>query len=178
MTGPVLLTPRLALRPCTLADVPALHALWIDPDVRRWLWDGMVIPEASARDVVEESLATFAARGFGQWVVNVREGGLLRGFAGLRPFGGADDVELLYALGPAHWGTGIATEAARAVLGHGFGTLALPRIAARADSPNAASVRVMERLGLRFEGERVVQGRPTMHYAIAREAWLAAPREG
>ena len=64
------------------------------------------------------------------------------------------------------------------MLGHGFGTLALPRIAARADSPNAASVRVMERLGLRFEGERVVQGRPTMHYAIAREAWLAAPREG
>ena len=36
----------------------------------------------------------------------------------------------------------------------------------------------MERLGLRFEGERVVQGRPTMHYAIAREEWLAAPREG
>ena len=174
MSGPVLLTPRLALRPCTLADVPALHALWQDPDVRRWLWDDVPIPEASARDVVQESLATFAARGFGQWVADARGDGALRGFAGLRAFGDDGDVELLYGLLPAHWGEGLATEAARAVLDHGLRTLALPRVAARADSPNAASVRVMRRLGLRFEGERQVQGRPTMHYAIAREEWLAA----
>jgi ribosomal-protein-alanine N-acetyltransferase len=174
VSDPVLLTPRLALQPCTLDDVPALHALWTDPDVRRWLWDDMLIPEASARDVVEESLVTFAARGFGQWIVRGREDGALRGFAGLRAFGGEGEVELLYGLAPAHWGEGVATEAARAVLDHGLRGLGLPRIAARADSPNAASVRVMVRLGLRFEGERLVQGRPTMHYAIGREEWLAA----
>jgi RimJ/RimL family protein N-acetyltransferase len=178
VNGPLLLTPRLALRPCTLADVPALHALWQDPDVRRWLWDDMLIPEASARDVVEESLATFAARGFGQWLASGRADGALRGFAGLRAFGGEGEVELLYGLAPAHWGEGLATEAAHAVLDHGLRTLALPRIAARADSPNAASVRVMQRLGLRFDGERLVQGRATMHYSIAREDWLARAAGG
>ena len=178
MSGALLSTPRLTLRPCSLDDVPALHALWIDPDVRRWLWDDLVIPEASARDVVEESLVTFAARGFGQWVASARDSGALVGFAGLRPLGDAGDVELLYALGPGYWGTGLATEAARAVLDHGFGSLALPRIAARADSPNTASVSVMKRLGLRFEGERLVQGRPTVHYAMAREEWLAAQGGG
>jgi RimJ/RimL family protein N-acetyltransferase len=169
----VLVTARLSLRPCTLADVPALHALWTDPEVRRFLWDDLLIPEASARDVVEESLATFAARGFGQWVVTEREDGALLGFAGLRPLGGAGEIELLYGLRPSHWGTGLATEAARAVLDHALRELALPRVAARADSPNAASVRVMERLGMRFEGERLVQGRQTMHYGIGRQDWLA-----
>jgi RimJ/RimL family protein N-acetyltransferase len=45
-------TPRLRLRPCTADDVPALHALWTDPDVRRHLWDGEVIsPERAAATV-------------------------------------------------------------------------------------------------------------------------------
>ena len=153
--------------------MPALHALWTDPEVRRWLWDDVVIPEASARDVVTESLASFAARGFGQWAIAAREGGALFGAVGLRGFDDGREIELLYALHPARWGAGLAGEAARAVLDHGFRSLGLPRIAARADTPNRASIRLLERLGLHFEGERLVQGRPTVHYGIAREAFLA-----
>ena len=77
---------------------------------------------------------------------------------------------------PSRWGHGFATEAARAVLDHGFCTLALPRIAARADTPNVESIRLMERLGMRFEEERPIDGRPTVHYALTREEWeLQAP---
>jgi ribosomal-protein-alanine N-acetyltransferase len=169
-----LLSERLALRPCRLEDVPALHALWTDPEVRRWLWDDVVIPEASARDVVRESLASFAERGFGQWAIADRDGGPLFGAVGLRALDGGRQVELLYALHPLRQGAGLASEAARAVLAHGFLTLSLPRIAARVDAPNRASVRLLERLGMHFEGERLVQGRPTLHYALARDAYLAA----
>jgi RimJ/RimL family protein N-acetyltransferase len=171
----ILRTRRLVLRPCRADDVAALHALWTDRDVRRWLWDDVVIPEASARDVVRESLATFAAHGFGQWVVAEREDAPLLGCAGLRPFDSGREIELLYALHPSRWGEGLATEAAHAVLEHGFRQLGLARLAARVDTPNRSSARVLERLGMRFEGERLVQGRPTLHYALAREAFLSPP---
>jgi RimJ/RimL family protein N-acetyltransferase len=161
-------TARLVLRPCTLDDVPALHALWTDPRVRRWLWDDVVIPEATAREVVRESLASFAAHGFGQWAIADREAGPLFGAVGLRRVEDGGEVELLYALAPARWGAGFAGEAARAVLEHGFGTLHLPRIAARTDTPNRASARLLERLGFHLEGEHPLQGRPTLHYGLER----------
>lgn len=169
---------RLLLSPCELADVPALHALWTDAQVRRWLWDDVVIPEAAARDVVRESLASFAERGFGQWALRDGEPGELFGAVGLRAFDEGREIELLYALHPSRWGAGLAAEAAAAVLDHAFRRLALPRIAARADAPNRASLRLLERLGMRCEGERPVQGRPTVHYAMEREAFLARVAPG
>jgi RimJ/RimL family protein N-acetyltransferase len=168
----VLRTPRLRLRPAAAADVDALHALWTDARVRRWLWDDLVIPRETAEQVVAASEASFAAAGYGQWVVEGVAGAGLVGFAGLRPIeGGAGppEIELLYGLAPPHWGRGYAAEASRAVLAHGFGRCGLARIAGRTDSPNRASARVLERLGMRFEGERDVAGRPTLNYALARE---------
>jgi RimJ/RimL family protein N-acetyltransferase len=162
-----LVTARLELRPCGPADVDALHALWTDPEVRRFLWDGEVIPRQRAAAAVADSAASFAREGFGQWVV--RRAGTPEpvGFCGLRRVD--DEVELLYGLWPAHQGLGLASEASRAVLRHGFGALGLARIVARTDPPNRASVRVMERLGMRFEWERVLHGLPTVQYALARE---------
>lgn len=164
-------TARLVLRPCTWDDLDALHALWTDAEVRRWLWDDVVIARERAAQVVEESLGSFDAHGFGIWVVRPRDGDEVIGFAGLRFVEGSDEIELLYGLAPAHWGTGLATEAGEAVLAHGFGPVGLPRIAARVDTPNHTSVRVLERLAMAFEGEKRVDGRPTLHYALAREAF-------
>jgi RimJ/RimL family protein N-acetyltransferase len=170
-----LATPRLRLRPCTPADVDALHALWTDPEVRRWLWDGVAIERAVAAGVVAASAGSFAAAGYGQWVVE--RAGALAGFAGLRAIEGGE-IELLFGLAPAHWGRGYATEASRAVLAHGFGACGLARIAGRTDAPNRASARVLERLGMRFEGERAVAGRPTLHYGLSREAFARASPGG
>lgn len=174
-----LATPRLRLRPCAPADVDALHALWVDAAVRRFLWDDVVIPRETAAEVVSASEASFAAAGYGQWVIERDDRGGLVGFAGLRPVdaaGAAPEIELLYGLAPAHWGRGYATEASRAVLAHGFGRCGLARILGRTDAPNRASARVLERLGMRFEGERSVEGRPTLHYALAREDFVKGAR--
>lgn len=165
-----LATPRLQLRPAAAHDVDTLLALWTDSEVRRWLWDDAVIARETAVEVVAASGASFEERGYGQWLVEPAGGRELVGFAGLRaivPDG--VEIELLYGLAPAHWGQGYATEASRAVLAHGFDHCGLARIAGRTDSPNRASARVLERLGMRFEGERLVAGRPTLHYALARE---------
>ena len=97
-------------------------------------------------------------------------------FAGLREIEATPDVEVLYGFTPAHWGNGFATEASRAVLAHGFQSAGLARIAGRTDTPNRASARVLERLGMRFEAEHIVNERPTLHYAIERETFDRARR--
>jgi ribosomal-protein-alanine N-acetyltransferase len=150
MNGPVLSTERLRLRPFAREDVDALHAHWTHPDVRRYLWDGRVISRDEAADVVEESIAGFAARRYGFWVIERAGVASLVGFAGLRPLPDSDELELYYGVERAHWGRGFATEASRAVLRYGFDVLALQRIYIRTDGPNAASVAVMQRLGARY----------------------------
>lgn len=148
MTAPVLQTARLRLRPFAAGDVDVLHAHWTDPDVRRYLWDGVVIPREQVVAVIEESASAFAARGFGFWVLEADA--TFVGFAGLRPLPDGDDVELYYGLAPAHWGRGYATEASRAVLRHGFDAVGLDPIYIRTDGPNVASVAVMRRLGAEY----------------------------
>ncbi len=154
-------TQRLVLAPATLADVDDLHRLWTDARVRRYLWDDRSIDRHTAEDQVRASLESFACRGFGLWVVRLRgDAATLAGFCGLRELGEPPhpEVELLYGLAPTHWGRSYATEASRAVLAYAFERLALPRIVAGADPPNAASLRVMRRLGMHPVGRRTVDG--------------------
>jgi RimJ/RimL family protein N-acetyltransferase len=156
-------TPRLRLTPCALEDVEFLHRLWTDAAVRRFLWDDRVIARDEAAAVVEAGIESFGQHGFGMWVVHAEAP---IGFCGLRHFGEPpENVEILYGLLPAYWGRGLATEAARAVMRAGFDR-GLPRIFAGADPPNVASIQVMERLGMRFDAIRVIDGRDATYYAI------------
>ena len=95
-------------------------------------------------------------------------------------FGDHGSAEIGYSIARRLWGQGVATEAASAVMGHGFGALGLARIWACADVRNVASWRVMEKLGMRREGllrsRRVVHGERVddMLYALLREEWGGA----
>jgi RimJ/RimL family protein N-acetyltransferase len=163
---PELTTPRLRLRPFTPADEPCLLEQWNDPEVGRHLFDGEPVPGSMVRHQIEVSRGAFAAHGFGFFTLAPHEQpSQVIGFAGLRIFAEQARVELLYALRPAWWGRGLATEAARAVLEHGFAT-GLQEIWAGADPPNSASFRVMERLGMTFVEELVLGGRPARYYRI------------
>jgi ribosomal-protein-alanine N-acetyltransferase len=162
-------TARLFLEPCREPDLDALHALWTDPGVRRYLWDDQVISREKAEETLAGALATFARDGFGLWTLRTAgENGLI-GFAGLRRIAEVPlEVELLYGLYPRFWGRGFATEASLSVLDRGFDRHGLERIWARADAPNAASFRVMQRLGMRpCEGPGSESG--VVCYAITRE---------
>src|SRR5262245_39036231 len=91
----MLRTPHLNLRPCTRDDTQALHQIWIDPGVRKYLWDDRVISEEEALDVVRDSLGSFSERGFGLWVVTMTGSPRIMGFCGLRLFGDLSEVEIL-----------------------------------------------------------------------------------
>ena len=168
-------TARLVLRPAGEADVDELHRLWTDPQVRKFLWDDIAIPRERAVAVVRSSLESFAKHGFGQWCIYKKESDSLAGFCGLRFFGERNEIEILYALRPVLWGRGLAVEAASAVLKFGFTECGLDCIYAGADPPNVTSVRVIERLGMKFAGRRVINGVEAVYYSIKRDEFARGP---
>ena len=167
MTLPALTTARLVLRPVSLDDVDALHQLWTEPDVRRYLWDDVIIPRERAEETVRDMLASVADQ-LGLWVAIDRESNELAGFCALIRREGEEAPELMYGLTPRFWGRGLATEASRALLTYAFGTLECTRVTAATDVPNAASVRVMERLGFRFYRRGLLNNLDTLFYEIDR----------
>jgi RimJ/RimL family protein N-acetyltransferase len=148
--GHQLRTDRLLLRPWRDDDLEPYAALNADPRVREF-FPGLLSREKSDA-MVARSRAHFAARGFGEWAVEVTGGAPFIGAVGLvvvefeAPF--APAVEIGWRLAAQHWGQGYATEAARAALAFGFERLALGEIVAMTTVANRRSRRVMEKLGM------------------------------
>src|SRR5262245_12274316 len=141
-------TERLRIRPFVPGDWAAGHAYTSGPGARAFLPDWPV--------TVEETQA-FVRENLGE---NARMHGLamtaddrLIGHMAFHPWFGPSTYEVGWAVDPAHQGSGYATEAARALLAHGFEQLGLHRIIATCQPQNVASVRVMEKLGLRREAQ-------------------------
>jgi ribosomal-protein-alanine N-acetyltransferase len=153
-------------------DVDDLHRLWVDPGVRKFLWDDQIISRETAVAVVESSVESFLNHGFGFWAICFKNDPELIGFAGLRHFTGdgaeKSEVEILYGVTPDYWGNGIATEAAAAVLRYGFEEIELAEIYAGADPPNAASFRVIEKLGMKFARKTLIEGAENVYYIMSR----------
>ncbi|HEX5718836.1 MAG TPA: GNAT family N-acetyltransferase [Thermoanaerobaculia bacterium] len=156
-------TERLLLIPFDREHVPFLHRLWTDTEVRRYLWDDRIISVDEAAEVVEASLQSY-----GMWLLRRKDDGEDIGFCGLRDFDDPPQVEILYALFPAHWRQGLATEASREVLRYVFEDLGLDKVYAGADPPNETSFKVMERLGMTFDSRRIIDGREAIYYFMLR----------
>jgi ribosomal-protein-alanine N-acetyltransferase len=162
----VIETPRLLLRPIETSDTDEIHRIWTDPDVRRYLWDDQVIAREVAVDAVARSQAQFSAERHGLWVAQLRGHDDIAGFSGYWYFRDPPQLEVLYGLLPGYWHRGLATEICRAVLKHGFEVLGFRRIIGTTDPPNVASVRVMERAGMRFDRREIAAGRETLFFVI------------
>ena len=159
-------TSRLRLRPCGVEDLGRAHELWADEGVRRFLFDGRAVSLDEARALVEAGVESFGRHGYGLWLAFERGGGRLVGFAGLvRSEVGAPN--LVYGVRPDLWGRGYATEAARAVLSHALDALGLPSVKADVDEANVESVRVLEKLGMKYAGRAVVEGRPLLYFELS-----------
>jgi ribosomal-protein-alanine N-acetyltransferase len=170
-------TARLRLRPYRESDLDALYRLWTDADVRRYLWDDSVIDRNVAARAMLASIESTSAHGFGHWALCPADADELIGFCGFRSIDDTADVELLYGLAPAHWKRGLATEASRAMLRHGFAALGFPRVYAITDAPNTRSVAVMQRLGMQFDRRFVHHGRDGVRYVLPREAFRPSDAE-
>jgi len=157
MSLPSIRTDRLLLRPFQRDDVEALHQLWTAPEVRRYLWDDVVITRETVQQVIESHLATADRLNLGFWALHILPVSPITGFCGFRLIDAAaemdksPELELLYGLRGEHWGKGLATEASAAALKYLWRATAYPRVYARTDPPNDKSAQVMRRLGMKHE---------------------------
>jgi ribosomal-protein-alanine N-acetyltransferase len=153
MELPTLTTARLVLRPYSLPDVADLVRL---AGAREVAATTLRIPhpyhEQDALDFIASCRADAELGLSARLAITLRESGELCGGIGLRINSVHHRAELGYWLGVPYWRRGYATEAARAVVEYGFGALGLNRIYASLVSGNRASGRVLEKVGMRYEG--------------------------
>jgi [ribosomal protein S5]-alanine N-acetyltransferase len=164
-----LITSRLHLRPFTAADHDAIHAVYSDPDVMRYVGHGAHRAMSETVRALRVYADILAAHGYSFLAVVERESGTVVGDAGLNPLGGrGPDVELGYTVARAAWGRGYATEVGRALVEHAFTALDVPRVVAQVEPANAASRHVLEKLGMTAREERIAYGRPHLLYVVER----------
>ena len=173
-------TERLLLRPMTEADLDWYAALRGDAHVMRYIGSAGSTTRERSRERLERLVSCWAEHGLGMFSVKLRAESTPIGWAGLQPLDGSSDIEIGYGFGRAAWGRGFATEAARAILRWGFAVCALHRIVAVAYPDNDASHRVMEKLGMRYEGMRLVYGVDSVCYSVTADDFASntSPRGG
>jgi ribosomal-protein-alanine N-acetyltransferase len=116
-----------------------------------------------------------ARYGFGMSALIGKADGEMVGWGGLQPLEESGEIEVGYGFAKDFWGRGYATETAAACLRYGFEQAGLTRIVAVAIPENTASRHVMEKLGMKFEGETLHYGSKCVLYAITRAEFTPRP---
>lgn len=167
---PVLHTRRLVLRAMTGDDLDGYEALYTDERVYRW-FGGDAPDRPQVWRSVAMHLGHWALRGYGQWALEEKATGALVGRAGLWNPEGWPGLEVGWTVTPEHWRRGYATEAGDAALEWAFDTLDVHEVISVTRPENAASRRVMEKLGLAYDRTERIVGFDQVVYRITRDTW-------
>ncbi len=162
-------TRRLRLREWRWDDIDELARIYAQPDVERYLEP---VDRTGTEDHVAYLVAHWEHEGFGTWAVEAETSRFIGRIGLLRHVDWpGEPVEVGWTLDRSLWGRGLATEGGAASLRHGFEVLGLDRVISITDPDNAASRRVMEKLGLTRRGQRFWRNGEHVWYAIDRARW-------
>ena len=143
-------TPRLAVRPWRTHDRAALQQMVTDHDMMRYSRDGRLWSEARIDEFLERQQLHLKTHGVCFGAVALADRDRVIGLAGMQKLD-TGDFELGWWIWKDHHGQGLAVEAVRPFLRHARDVMELDRLVAVIDPPNSASIRVAEKLGMRFE---------------------------
>jgi RimJ/RimL family protein N-acetyltransferase len=151
----ILQTPRLLLRHLQPADLPALYALYRDPEIRQYFPDGTRTLEETKEELEWFLDGHPRHPELGLWATIEKESGAFLGRCGLLPWNidGQHEVELAFLIDKARWGQGLATEAARGIVEYARLQLGLTRLICLIMPGNERSAAVAQKVGMRFERE-------------------------
>lgn len=139
---------RLRYSELAPGDLDEFHRLVQNDHVRRYLFDGQVLPIEWSKETIQTSQALFERRGVGIWLVNDKVTQELIGFCGFFEIATVHpEPQLVYAIFDRFAGTGYATEMARASIAEARQHEGFATIIASVDEVNAASLRVLEKIG-------------------------------
>ncbi len=178
-------TPRLRVRMLQPGDEEFLATLDCDPDVMRYIHSGP-LSQKTAMEWAKAQMEMAPRRWhLHKWILETQDHPTKVGWIELSKFRGvfdpdehriSDDVSLGYQLARAYWNRGLASEAARPVLVYAFDRLQLDRVVAFAHIENIRSIRVLEKLGFRYQAARRYKdegGNECALYALSVNDWSA-----
>ena len=156
-------TERLFIRPWTTDDIADYAAIVADAAVMKYLGNGKPQSYQEASDYVLANIDRYATDGWSRFPVFLKSSNALIGFCGYSIY--RDELDLGWRYGQAYWRNGYATEAAQAVLQ--WGADKFPRIVCISYAENTASIRVIEKIGMTFETEFVLNEKIVCQYVKA-----------
>jgi RimJ/RimL family protein N-acetyltransferase len=148
----VLETDRLVLRRMSVDDAEFELRLLNEPSFLRFIGDrGVRTLEDARAYILKGPVDMYERLGFGLYITELKGEGVPIGICGLVKRDFLEDVDLGFAFLPGFWGQGYASEAAAAVMEHAKGALGLKRLVAITNPDNQSSIRLLEKLGFRFD---------------------------
>ena len=166
-------TERLILDRWQMSDWTAFRPIATDPEVMRYITGGAPWSDDQIRSFVDRQVNLYAERGFCRWKLLLKATGEMIGFCGVGFWRDTPDPEIGWWLARQTWGRGLATEAARTALRDAFERVRLKRIISVARPENAASIRIMQKLGLELECEFENEGVHLARYTILRTRYFS-----
>lgn len=153
-------TERLSIRPWEATDRAAFERMVADPEMMRYLTQGRPWRPDEVDEFFGRQARHLAGHGSCMGALVLRASGDVVGVAGIQPLDIPGEYELGWWVQRECWGRGYATEAATALVEHARTVMRLPRVVAVIDPPNTASIRVAEKVGMRYE--KTVSARETV----------------
>ncbi|SKB97949.1 Protein N-acetyltransferase, RimJ/RimL family [Soonwooa buanensis] len=163
----ILETSRFFLRELNTNDAESFFALNANPNVLKYTGDKAFNHIDDARDFLQ-NYKEYEKYGFGRWAIISKSNQEFVGWCGLKFHPETDEVDLGFRIFEEFWNQGIATETAKACLDYGFSVLKLQNIIGRAMSENKASISVLEKCGMQFSKNILLDGQKAVQYSISK----------
>lgn len=164
----ILQTPRLILRQFTLDDAGLLLALNSNPEVLKYLHEPLLETEEQALHVLQNIILPQYKNNLGRWAIHLKATNEFIGWCGLKYLAELDEIDLGYRLMQEFWGKGYAFEAAKHTVDYGFNQLYLKKIVGRAHIDNAASLKILEKTGMQYTKDEVVDNCPVKTFMLSK----------
>lgn len=159
-------TKRLTLKPTTEKDFDILFKVITNEFVGEYLFDNEVLTNDQIEDFLVTSIRNFQSKHYGLWLIYNNKLNNVIGFVGLWDFFEEPQPQLVYAILPEYIGQGYASEASNEIVRYTFQELRFNYLTASCDTPNAASHKVAERIGMKKSKEEFVNGKALTFYLL------------
>lgn len=169
----ILKTKRLHFRPFVEEDLEMLHELYSDPEVTELIKTALElfmkkITKASVKEMLKGFIESQKKYGFSKWAAFENKTGDFVGRIGLSLTEDPKTASIGYILHKRHWGKGYSTEATKAIIKWAFKNTNLETIIAATTPEHKASIRVMEKSGMKFDKNLVLKGMEFVQYKISK----------
>lgn len=145
----ILKTKRLTLREFELSDAKSLYELNSDPEVIKYTGDPPFKNIEEAKEFIL-NYNHYKKYGFGRWAVILNSTNEFIGWCGIKYTKEKDEHDIGFRFFRKYWGHGYASESAAACVDYAYNTLNIKKLYGRAMKENIASIRVLEKIGMKY----------------------------